>query len=64
MTQDQIRELKTILFIIASRLPSKEVDDATRLLLYKAQSLADDDPHGTPGSTEPFEGGLTSGKST
>ena len=42
MTRTQIRELKTILVIIASRLPSEALDDSTRLLLYKAQLLADD----------------------
>src|SRR5258708_29568373 len=41
MTKTQCRELKTVLLMIASRLSSEVLDDEMRILLYRAQALAD-----------------------
>jgi hypothetical protein len=41
MTKTQCRELKTVLLMIASRLSSDVLDDEMRILLYRAQTLAD-----------------------
>jgi hypothetical protein len=41
MTKTQCRELKTVLLMIASRLSSEVLDDEMRILLYRAQTLAD-----------------------
>jgi hypothetical protein len=42
MTKTQCCELKTVLLMIASRLSSEDLDDEMRILLYRAQSLADE----------------------
>jgi hypothetical protein len=42
MTKTQLRELKTVLLMIGSRFPAKALDDETRILLYRAQTLADE----------------------
>jgi hypothetical protein len=42
VSKTQLRELKTLLVLIASRLPSEALDDATRVLLYRGQILADE----------------------
>jgi hypothetical protein len=42
MTKTQLRELKTVLLMIASRFPATVLDDETRVLLYRAQTLADE----------------------
>jgi hypothetical protein len=41
MTKTQCRELKTVLLMIASRLSSEVLDDEMRILLFRAQELAD-----------------------
>jgi hypothetical protein len=41
MTKTQCRELRTVLLMIASRLPSEILDDEMRILLYRAQMLAE-----------------------
>jgi hypothetical protein len=41
MTKTQCRELKTVLLMIASRLSSEALDDEMRILLYRAQALAE-----------------------
>jgi hypothetical protein len=41
MTKTQRSELKTVLLMIASRLTSEVLDDEMRVLLYRAQTLAD-----------------------
>jgi hypothetical protein len=42
MTKTQIRELKTMLVMIASRLDSTALDDDSRILFYRAQNLLDE----------------------
>jgi hypothetical protein len=44
MTKTQCRELKTLLLMIASRLSSEDLDDETRILLYRAQTLVEASP--------------------
>jgi hypothetical protein len=41
MTKSQIRELKDILVVLANRLRADQLDDPVRVLVYRAQSLAD-----------------------
>jgi hypothetical protein len=52
MTKTQCRELKTLLLMIASRLSSEVLDDEMRILLYRAQTLADVSRTSRPGVRE------------
>jgi hypothetical protein len=42
MTKAQIRELKSILVVFASRLHRDSLDDPMRVLVYRALSIADE----------------------
>jgi hypothetical protein len=45
MTKTQLRELKALLAILANRLPDDALDETTRVVLYRVQSLADEGMH-------------------
>jgi hypothetical protein len=60
--KNQLFELKTILVLLAARMPSEAFDDTTLVLFYRAQSLADEcsERHAAIESLSRFvQGGMT-----